>query len=64
LKQSSLIKPVAASPCQLPYALLGRWDPPADRRDPIAVLQQQEADRLPWLVPALGGPCNCAMIPR
>lgn len=51
MKQSSLIKPVAASPCQLPYALLGRWDPPADRRDPIAVLQQQEADRLPWLVP-------------
>ena len=30
---------------------LGCWEPAADRRDPIAVLQEQEADRLPWLVP-------------
>jgi uncharacterized protein (DUF2252 family) len=30
---------------------MGRWQPPPDRRDPIAVLIQQEADRLPWLVP-------------
>jgi len=42
---------VEASPRQLSIAELGRWDPPADRRDPIAVLKQQEADRLPWLVP-------------
>ena len=32
-------------------AELGNWQAPADRRDPIAVLQQQESDRLPWLVP-------------
>ena len=30
---------------------LGQWHPAADRRDPIAVLQHQEANRLPWLVP-------------
>ena len=30
---------------------LGQWHPAADRRDPIAVLQRQEANRLPWLVP-------------
>ena len=30
---------------------LSRWAPAADRRNPIAVLQEQEADRLPWLVP-------------
>ena len=34
-----------------PHALLGLWHPPADRPDPIAVLQQQEANRLPWLLP-------------
>ena len=32
-------------------AELGNWQAPADRRDPITVLQQQESDRLPWLVP-------------
>jgi uncharacterized protein (DUF2252 family) len=40
---------VLSSP--LDPAELGRWEPAADRRDPIAVLQAQEADRLPWLVP-------------
>ena len=30
---------------------LSRWAPAPDRRDPITVLQHQEADRLPWLVP-------------
>lgn len=30
---------------------LSHWEPAAHRRDPIAVLKQQEADRLPWLVP-------------
>ncbi len=34
---------------------LGQWRPPADRRDPIAVLQEQEANRLPWLVPVRHG---------
>lgn len=36
---------------QLTVEVLSRWAPAADRRNPIAVLQQQEADRLPWLVP-------------
>jgi len=30
---------------------LSSWAPPLDRRNPITVLQEQEADRLPWLVP-------------
>jgi hypothetical protein len=34
-----------------PVDSLGHWQPQADRRDPIDVLQQQETDRLPWLVP-------------
>lgn len=32
-------------------AELGIWQAPPNRRDPIGVLQEQEADRLPWLVP-------------
>ena len=27
------------------------WEPPASRRDPIAVLEEQEQGRLPWLLP-------------
>ena len=34
-----------------PHALLGLWHPTADRPDPIAVLERQEARRLPWLLP-------------
>ncbi|MBM5802917.1 MAG: DUF2252 domain-containing protein [Cyanobacteria bacterium K_DeepCast_35m_m2_155] len=41
----------ALSTTTLNLNLLGDWQPPADRRDPIAVLEQQEIDRLPWLVP-------------
>lgn len=32
-------------------AELASWQAPPNRRDPIGVLQEQEADRLPWLVP-------------
>ena len=42
---------MAAPVPQLQVQDLGHWAPTADRRNPIAVLQQQEADRLPWLVP-------------
>ena len=27
------------------------WEPPADRPDPVALLEQQNASRVPWLVP-------------
>jgi uncharacterized protein (DUF2252 family) len=27
------------------------WDPPADRPDPVALLEEQNASRVPWLVP-------------
>ena len=30
---------------------LSLWEPAANRRNPIEVLKEQEADRLPWLVP-------------
>lgn len=43
--------PVAAPTLPLTPEDLSRWAPPADRRDPITVLQQQESDRLPWLIP-------------
>lgn len=36
---------------QLKVEDLSCWAPAANRRDPITVLQEQEADRLPWLVP-------------
>jgi hypothetical protein len=42
---------LAAPVPQLRVEVLSRWAPAPDRRNPIAVLQQQEADRLPWLVP-------------
>ena len=41
--------PIPAPPLKVQD--LSRWAPAADRRNPIAVLQEQEADRLPWLVP-------------
>ena len=33
------------------HLLLGNWCPRADRADPIALLQTQEAQRISWLVP-------------
>ena len=42
---------MAARTMETACADLGVWTPAADRPDPIAVLQQQEIDRLPWLVP-------------
>ena len=41
--------PIPAPPLKVQD--LSRWAPAADRRNPIAVLQEQETDRLPWLVP-------------
>jgi uncharacterized protein (DUF2252 family) len=38
-----------------PHALLGLWQPAADRPDPIALLQEQERRRLPWLLPIRHG---------
>ena len=43
--------PVAAPMPAMKLEDLSRWEPPADRRDPVKVLQEQESDRLPWLVP-------------
>jgi uncharacterized protein (DUF2252 family) len=38
-----------------PRADLGSWDTPARRRDPVALLEEQDATRLPWLVPVRHG---------
>jgi hypothetical protein len=38
-----------------PHALLGLWRPAPDRPDPIALLQRQELQRLPWLLPIRHG---------
>ncbi|HQR80289.1 MAG TPA: DUF2252 domain-containing protein [Actinomycetota bacterium] len=35
----------------VPLEALGRWQAPADRRDPVAVLTQQDVSRVPDLVP-------------
>ena len=43
--------PLAGAVPQCKPQDLGHWAPPPGRHDPIAVLQDQEADRLPWLVP-------------
>ena len=34
-----------------PRSSHGDWAPPADRRDPVAFLEQQNQTRVPWLVP-------------
>ncbi|MGV9662724.1 DUF2252 domain-containing protein [Nocardia niigatensis] len=36
---------------RVPRRSLGEWQPPADRPDPVAVLERQAATRLPELVP-------------
>lgn len=36
---------------RVPRSSLGIWSPPPDRLDPIVVLRQQEADRIPELLP-------------
>jgi uncharacterized protein (DUF2252 family) len=33
----------------------GDWTPPENRRDPVELLEEQNADRLPWLVPLRRG---------
>jgi uncharacterized protein (DUF2252 family) len=40
---------------KLPPADLGSWRPPADRPDPVALLESQSADRLPELIPVRHG---------
>ena len=36
---------------EVPRHSLGRWEPAPERRDPVDVLQEQAADRVPDLVP-------------
>ena len=36
---------------RVPRSSHAAWEPPASRRDPVAILQQQEAGRVPELVP-------------
>ena len=36
---------------QTPRSSHSDWTPPADSRDPVALLEAQNASRLPWLVP-------------
>jgi uncharacterized protein (DUF2252 family) len=40
---------------QVPRSDLATWDPPADRRDPVSILEQQAATRVPELVPLRHG---------
>jgi hypothetical protein len=35
----------------VPRSAHARWEPPADRRDPVQILQEQDARRIPELVP-------------
>jgi hypothetical protein len=36
---------------EAPRSSHGRWEPAADRPDPIALLEEQAQSRVPWLVP-------------
>jgi uncharacterized protein (DUF2252 family) len=36
---------------QVPRSSFGEWSPPASRRDPVDILGEQDADRVPELVP-------------
>src|SRR5215469_8810268 len=36
---------------EAPRSAHGRWTPPADRPDPVALLEEQAATRVPQLVP-------------
>jgi uncharacterized protein (DUF2252 family) len=40
---------------QVPRSSHAAWSAPADRRDPVALLGEQDADRLPFLVPVRHG---------
>ena len=39
----------------VPRSSLGEWAAGPDRRDPVALIEEQNADRLPWLVPVRHG---------
>ena len=40
---------------EVPRSSHAEWTPPPDRADPVALLDSQNADRLPWLVPVRFG---------
>jgi len=40
-----------ASRAAVPRSAHGDWSPAADRPDPVALIEQQNAARIPWLVP-------------
>ncbi len=37
------------------FERLANWNPPVNRRDPLAVLREQEDGRIPWLLPIRHG---------
>ncbi|GAA1960549.1 DUF2252 domain-containing protein [Catenulispora subtropica] len=54
MTESSLSSRVAvgrAARKQISRSATGEWSPPADRRDPVAILEQQAETRVPALVP-------------
>jgi uncharacterized protein (DUF2252 family) len=40
---------------ETPRSSHGEWVPAKDRRDPVTLLEEQNADRIPWLVPVRRG---------
>jgi hypothetical protein len=36
---------------EVPRSSHGRWEPAADRKDPVALLEEQAASRVPQLIP-------------
>ena len=44
-----------AARANLPRSRLGEWAPPSDRIDPLAILEEQEATRVPELLPIRHG---------
>ncbi|RDI68884.1 DUF2252 domain-containing protein [Nocardia pseudobrasiliensis] len=48
---------------RVPRSSLGRWEPGADRPDPIAILERQAATRVPMLVPIRYGRMAAGLFP-
>ena len=40
---------------EVPRSSLGEWEPPADRRDPVEMIEESHEGRLDWLVPVRVG---------
>ena len=40
---------------EVPRSSFGQWSPSDRRKDPVTLLEEQNADRLPWLVPVRRG---------